>query len=916
MAAVSGAASLIYQVVWMRHLVLVFGSTTLAASTVVAAFLAGLALGAWAWGLAADRQPGQTLALFGLVEAATGLYALASPWLFRGVDALYLAAYPPLASRPALFAGTQFLLTAAVIVPPAALMGGALPLLARRLVVRPAEASGGAGRLYGWNTLGAAAGAALATYGLLPALGLAAAVRLAASANLLVGAFALLLDARTRLQGSPRAPAAPAAAAPDVPRPHGDPGTPPDRLAVYLVLQGFALSGFAVITFEVVWARLLALVVGSSVYAFGSLLVVILAGLGAGSAAYGRRRARPDAHLSAFGTLQVLIGAGAALSLLVVPHLPFQVVRFFPVFADSFAWHAAVQVAAAAVLAFVPAALSGAVFPAVVGGLGGPLARLGRTIGTAYGANTIGTVLGAFLAGFVLIPAVGLRAAMVLGVLATLLAGVPVLAVAIRSPARRAVMMAPAAVALLVVATLPPWPREVFAAGSGFFARLYGSPEVFERAVAAMRLRYYRDGIHATISVDETGGYLFYRTNGKTDASTAPNDTVTQVLLGQLPMLLHPNPQDVFVLGLGTGMTAAAVARYPVRRIDIVELEPAGLEAARLFSQYTRHVLDDPRVRVVVADGRNRLRAAPDRYDVIISDPSDIWIAGIGALYTVEFYQAARARLRPGGVMVQWVHTHSLPPEAFALIVATFRAVFPHTEIWTAAIGDLMLIGSVEALRWDYRRIAGRLEAIPGVREDLQAIGIWHPAAVLAAFALGGDDLDRLTRSVRRLHADDRPVLEFEAPRFLYADTQAPIHGLLSRLRTRPFPPVAGFDPIRDLDADATYLMGFAYASLGRPSLGIPYMERSTAMAPDRPAFFVGLANQYRAVGRPRDAEDAYRRALALDPDHVEALVSLGEILLEAGRPAQALAYAQRALRIAPADERAQALADRARQAR
>ncbi|MDR7522300.1 MAG: fused MFS/spermidine synthase [Armatimonadota bacterium] len=914
MAAVSGAASLIYQVVWMRHLVLVFGSTTLAASTVVAAFLAGLALGAWAWGLAADRQPGQTLALFGLVEAATGLYALASPWLFRGVDALYLAAYAPLASWPTLFAGTQFLLCAAVIVPPAMLMGGALPLLARRLVVRPAEASGGAGRLYGWNTLGAAAGAALA-YGLLPALGLAAAVRLAASANLVVGACALLLDARTRLQVSPRAPA-PAAAAPEAPRPSGDPGTPPDRLAVYLVLQGFALSGFAVITFEVVWARLLALVVGSSVYAFGSLLVVILAGLGAGSAAYGRRRARPDAHLSALGILQVLIGASAALSLLVVPHLPFQVVRFFPVFADSFAWHAAVQVAAAAVLAAVPAALSGAVFPAVVGGLGGPLARLGRTIGTAYGANTIGTVLGAFLAGFVLIPAVGLRAAMVLGILATLLAGVLVLAVAVRSPVRRAVMMAPAAVALLVVVTLPPWPREVFTAGSGFFAKLYGSAEVFERAVAAMRLLYYRDGINATISVDETGGYLFYRTNGKTDASTAPNDTVTQVLLGQLPMLRHPHPQDVFVLGLGTGMTAAAVARYPVRRIDIVELEPAGLEAARLFGQYNRQVLADPRVRVLLADGRNRLRAAPDRYDVIISDPSDIWIAGIGALYTVEFYQAARARLRPGGVMVQWVHTHSLPPEAFALIVATFRAVFPHTEVWTAAIGDLMLIGTIEPLGWDYRRIAGRLEAIPGVREDLQAIGIWHPAAVLAAFALGGDDLDRLTRSVHRLHTDDRPVLEFWAPRFLYADTQAQIHGLLSHLRTRPFPPVAGFDPSRDLDADATYLMGFAYASLGRPTVGIPYMERSTAMAPDRPAFFVGLAHQYRAVGRPRDAEDAYRRALALDPDHVEALVSLGEILLEAGRPAQALAYAQRALRIAPADERAQALAERARQAR
>jgi spermidine synthase len=781
-------------------------------------------------------------------------------------------------------------------------MGGSLPLLARWTMVRQTTIVRGVGSLYGWNTMGAAAGAALATYLLLPVLGLGAATRLAAAGNLIVGAAALLVDARWRTRPAPAFAGAPA------PRPAAA-----DPIAVFLVLQGFGLSGLAAITFEVAWARLLALVIGSSVYAYGTLVVVVLAGLGFGSAWYSRLRIPSGGHAAAFGVIELFIGLAAALSLLTTPRLPFLFMRFFPAFKDTFGWQIGAYLVLTMIVAFVPSLLCGATFPAVVGSIGGAEARVGRTIGTAYGANTIGTVLGAYLAGFVFIPAVGLRAAIVIGVLANLAAGLGVLLRTL-APRRRVPALLPAAAALVVIITLPAWPREVFAAGVGFFAPRYGSVEGMEKFVARFRLLYYRDGINATISVDDTDGMLVYRSNGKTDASTYPTDMANQMLLGYLPMLRHPKPQDVFILGLGTGVTAAAVARFPVRRIDVVELEPAGAEAARFFNQQNRDVLSDPRVRLLLADGRNRLRAAADRYDVVISDPSDVWVAGIGSLFTREFYETVRARLRPGGLMVQWIHTHSFMPEDLALLAATFRGVFPRVEIWTSGVGDLILIGGVDPAGWDYARIAQRMTQTPGATDDLRSIGIWDPAALFGGYVLGAAGVSALVGPVGGVHTDDLPVLEFRTPRWLYVDTTARIGDRLAALRGAPFPEIAGFDPSRQLDADATYLLGFAYASLGRPALGIPYMERSTRMAPDRPAFFVGLANQYREVDRSRDAEEAYRRALALEPTNVEALTALGEVLLEAGQPGRALELARRALRLAPSDARARALATKAQE--
>jgi spermidine synthase len=907
LALASGAASLVYQIVWMRRLVFVFGSAMLATSTVLVVFLGGLALGAWIWGRVADRHAVKALALFGLVEAGIGLYALVSPWAFQAIERLYLAAYPELETWPGCYLALQFLLSALVILPPATLMGGTLPLLARG-VVGHGEAFQGVGALYGWNTLGAASGAAVATYGLLPTFGLTVAVYMAAAVNVLVGAAALLLHAMWRRTASSEL----MAQEPEASVSAGHPSA--GGRHVPLLLFGFALSGLAAITYEIAWTRLLALVMGSSVYGFGTLVVVFLIGLGLGSAIYGRFRLEPSSHLVAFGVMELCLGLGGAASLLIAPALPFVLMHIFPVVREGFGWQIAAYFALAALMAFLPALLMGATFPAVVGGLGGALARVGRSIGTAYGANTVGTVIGAYLAGFVLIPTIGLRWTIIVGVIANLFAGIGVI-LAARPWPRRWPLMAPAAAALAIILTLPPWPREVFAIGTAFFAPMFATTEGLTKGLAGLRLLYYRDGINTTISVDEAGGHLIYRSNGKTDASTYPRDMANQVMLGHVPMFLHPEPRDVFVLGLGTGVTAAAVASHPVRRIDILELEPAAVDAARFFRRQNRDVLDDPRVRVILGDGRNRLLGSPDRYDVVISDASDIWVAGVGSLFTREFYETVRARLNPGGVMVQWVHTNSLAPPEFRLLVATFRAVFPRITIWSPGVGDVLLVGSSEPVPWVYERLVRRFVATPGVAEQLRAIGIWHPATLFGSFVIGEDRIGRLVEGNARLHTDDLPTLEFVTPRSLYVNTPAQLEDMLHRLRGAPFPRIEGFDPDRQMDAELTYLLGFAYASQGRPQLGISYMERSVEMAPLRAPLWVGLGNRYREVGRRRDAEAAYLRAVTAEPQQVEARIALASLVLEEGHAVQALDVAEAALRLDPENARVQDLIARARAA-
>ena len=874
----SGASGLIYEVLWTRRLTHIFGSTTLAVSTVLAAFMAGLAAGSLLLGGWADRNRPRALRAYGLLELAIGAFGFCIPLLLGALEGAYVRLAPLLETSPMLFFVAQFFLAGAVLAVPCALMGGTLPVLARWLVGREEDIPGRVGALYAANTLGACAGTAAATYLLLPLAGVRAGELVAVAINLAAGLSALAL-ARS---GRPSA-AAPALddAAPSDP---DAPVAPAKPARAHLLMAAIALSGFAAMVDEVAWSRLVALIFGSSVYAFGLMLLLFLAGIAIGSALFSRWRNTDPARV--LGLSLVGNAFAALVGIALVPHLPFAYMRGFPAVQGSFLWEQALQILATAPLILPIAILFGVAFPAAVAATA-ELRATGRGVGRVTAWNTAGTVAGAFLGGFVLIPQVGLRASLTLAAAATAVGGVLALARpgAERSRNRAA---AAAAAALVLALVLPSWPRGLLAQGAGFYAAIYGTTQGLRDAEKNSELLFYKDGIATTLSVDRQGPYRFYRSNGKTDASTDPGDMANQLLLGHLPMLLHPAPFDVFVLGLGTGVSAASAARYPVRSIDIADIEGASRLATQLFAPENRNVLADPRVRLLVADGRNALLARDKSYDVIISDPSDVWVAGVGNLFTREFYELARRRLKPGGVMVQWFHMHSLPPEQMKLIVGTFRSVFPSASLWRPNRGDVILMGSVEPLPWDLARLRRRFDTVPGVSDDLRTIGFWHPLSIFAAFVLDGPDLAKMLADVRGFHTDDHPVVEYLSPRAEHQDTTTANDTGVQALQTKRLPPIAGFDEERDLDARARYLLGFGLASIGRADPGIQLMEESVAAEKPDPQFLVGLANQYRAKGWTAKAARAYERALAISAGEPEASLRLAEILRAAGDDAGA----------------------------
>jgi spermidine synthase len=893
----SGASGLVYEIAWMRRLTHVFGSTTLAVSTVLAAFMGGFALGAYRLGKNADRRPERALAFYGLLEFGIAAAALAVPLLLRFAETAYLGIAPLLERMPQLFLVVQFLLVGAVLLVPTALMGGTLPVLSRWLVTRQDEVAKGVAHLYAANTLGAGAGTAVATYFLLPTLGVSETEWIAVAANIAAGAMALVIDRQARITASSAARPESLAADP----PPAEPSSPPVvRLSATAraLLAGIALSGFAAMIDEVAWSRVLALVFGSSVYSFGMMLLLFLVGLSIGSSIFARMRASRPASVFAFAQAGNTAAAFAAIAL--IPHLPTIFLRGFPAVRESFLLLQLWNLLLASGLLLPSAILFGIAFPAAVAATTDSDST-GAGVGRVTVANTIGTVLGAFCGGFVLIPHVGLRATLTAAALATGLAAF-FAARELPAPATKRAVRIAAAAALLIAIVWPPWPLLLLVMGAGFYAPSYPTPEALLAAARREQLLFYKDGVATTLSVDQSGEYRYYRSNGKTDASTHPGDMANQLLLGHLPMLLHPDPKDVFVLGLGTGVSAAAIARYPVRSIEIVDIEAAAREATRTFAAENRDVLSDPRVRLTVADGRNILLSRRKLYDVILSDPSDVWVAGVGNLLTREFYTLARSRLRPQGVMVQWFHMHSLPADQLKLLVATFQSVFPHTTFWRPNRGDVILTGTVDSLPWDYPRLSERVQSTPGVAADLRAMGLWDPLAIFAPFVLEGDDVKRLTGDLHFVHTDDQPILEYLSPRYAYVDTTTVNDAGVQSLQTVFIPPMTRFDPERDVTPRVAYLLGFGHASLGRTESAIRLMEDAVAREPGNAKYWIGLGNQYRGEDRRSRAADAYRRALELVAGEPEAAGNLAALLRADGDDAAAEKVLRGALASAPAE--------------
>jgi spermidine synthase len=412
------------------------------------------------------------------------------------------------------------------------------------------------------------------------------------------------------------------------------------------------------------------------------------------------------------------------------------------------------------------------------------------------------------------------------------------------------------------------------------------------------RVLFYRDGPSGTVSVTQEGPHVFLRVNGKMDAGTDV-DMPTQMMSGHLPLLLHPGPRAALVIGLGSGITAGAVSRHPVERLDVVEIEPAVVEASAFFAAIHGNVLEDPRVRTVIADGRNFLLTTPRRYDVIVSEPSNPWIGGVASLFSVEFFRLARERLAPGGIMLQWLQGYGLHPDDLRMVVQTFRTAFPATSVWNTIRGDYLLLGRLDAAPVDLARLKSRYEANPGVWRDLDRVAIRSWPAVLGFFMLAEDDAARFAEGAG-LNTDDRLPLEFSAPRALYLDTADSNWELVRRFRVAELPAVTPDSQAELERAEVRYGIGAGYLSRRVPQDAWPQFQRALELDPSHAPSLLGAAIAARLLGRPEVALDFTRRVLDREPANAEALFQAGLALAALNRREQAIRLVEQAAALQP----------------
>ncbi|MFQ5720134.1 MAG: fused MFS/spermidine synthase [Acidobacteriota bacterium] len=767
----SGFTALVYQILWMRRLVLVFGATTFAVSTVLTAFMTGLAVGSWGLGRLVDRLPRPLLA-YGLMEIGIGLYAAFLPLFLDGLIPVYRAVWLRFEPGVLSFALLKFVGSMAVLVVPTTLMGGSLPALARWAMCRSSGAGRPIGVLYAWNTLGGAVGTLACGFVLIRVLGVAAVSRATAVTSVVLGGIALWIAWRAPRRAGPTAPSPPARA----PAPEGAAGARSGR--VVPVLVGFGLSGCAALVLEVAWTRVLTLILGGSVYAFALMLAVFLTGLATGAAVVSRVVDRPGRRPE-WLLAGLLTGAGLAAigSLCIFGLLPGAFARLFQLTGGS-RWVLPVAGFALCATVMAPATLFlGGIFPVVIRLTIASGRQVGAKVGRAYAANTVGTIVGAFVGGFIAVPWFGLERTILLAGAIEIGVGA-MLALVLGTGSGRARLLAVAAVmavAVTLAAGRPPWNALLMNSGmylyaaelpAGFDARTFR-----DYTQTAYRELFYREGAIATVLVGEerANGNRFLSVNGKVDASTGA-DMQTQVLSGQLPLLLHPAPRDVLVVGLASGVTAGSVATHPVKQIDIMEIEAAVIEASRLFDAVNNRPLDDPRVHVLVGDGRNSLLFTDRRYDVIISEPSNPWLSGAANLFTREYFDIVARRLAPGGIACQWIQAYSMGLDDLRSLLASFHDVFPHLLVFDLDATDLLILGSSSPLALDRTGLRERMHDLD-VALDLARVGIRAPADLLAWFAFGEGEASSFAAGAG-LNTDDNARIEFSAPWSLYDQTR------------------------------------------------------------------------------------------------------------------------------------------------
>lgn len=775
----SGATALVYEVAWSKYLGFMFGSTIQAQTVVLAVFMGGLALGNTLLSKCADllKRP---LAAYGLLEVLLGVYGFSFDHLFQLFDGLFISVGSKIIDSPNLLLLWKAFLSTILLGIPTVLMGGTLPLLASWLSHHSSDPKRMSARFYSINTLGAVAGTTIAGFFLIQQLGLPETLKTTAFVNIGVGLISMLLGFRQEVDVSERvlSPATDPAA-----EPSGSLSLwKPRSMAVLVMVIGAVSMGL-----EVLASRTLALIFGGSLQSFALVLIAFILGIGLGASVVSSR------YFSRFKPLNVilfcLMGAAVSLSLLVLSVQEWAVIYSQLKFGLAsnprgyFLDRLVVALISILVLG-IPAGLLGSILPMAIRVSSGSVG-LGKQTGVLLTWNTVGAVIGVIVTGFVLMPNLGLPGSFAL--MAAIL-GLITFFLATRNRFRGLQAGAAIVVVLTAFTAFVSGDRWRNVLNSGLFRiRNEITHQRLESRQRETTVLYHKDAADASVAVerpDKRGNETLLRVNGKADAS-AYGDLGTQFLLAHLPFAMRPDSKQVFVFGLGSGITAGALLGHPLQQLTIAENCKPILEAATYFSQWNRGVLTNSRVRLFREDARTVFKLHPQKYDLIVAEPSNPWVAGNASVFSADFYQLALSRLNKGGLMAQWFHVYEMSDSIVFSVIRTFNSVFPYMEIWDSQAGDIILVGSTEP--WESNdKIYSSVFARPQPQSDLEALGIHSPVELWARQLASQANAFALAPS-GRIQTDHHPFLEYLAPLAFFMGNRAETLGMLDE-RTMQLP--------------------------------------------------------------------------------------------------------------------------------
>lgn len=754
----SGIAGLAYQIIWVKLFSQIFGHTIYAVSTVTATFMAGLAIGSYLFGKLADRHD-KPLVLYAIIEAGIGLYAVLLVLLLPTVNAMYIDLFNSFGLSFSAFSFTRLVFSFILLIIPASLIGGTFPVIARYYIRTTDFIKNGTGLLYGINTAGAVLGIFAVSFYLIESVGIRSAVYLTAGLNLLLSLSAFVL------QGS------------DKPGSVSDSRDTDNPVTENFIIYVYALFGFAGLGLEVLWTRELTIVFFSSTYSFAIVLAVYLTGLTTGSLVFSRINLKIKQNEVLFLVITIILFVATFLSLPALRILP-QELFIENVAAGKMTWQKELgtNFLVSFFVLFLPTFFMGAAFPVVCTLYAKSTQNIGIDLGKIYAWNTTGAVAGSLVAGFILIPLLGVAKSV--GIIAVLYG----------------------LIAILIIhkyrITKSAWILTVALAAAGIFLYLAVSiPGQFRPLPSSMSLVYADESPSAEIKVlkhkdNEISLYINEKQQGGTQIEQ------TERWAGEIPLLFHSKPDSVILIGLGTGVTLDGLASGNTKSVTCVELIGSLADASRYFAEINNNVLSNPKVSLVEADGINYLSTVNAKWDIIVSDivqPDDEGAAG---LYSSEFYSICKSRLNDDGYFAQWLILDQVCDHELEIIFSTFKNVFPEMQVYFGQENNLylkiLMIGPARTLKIDPEMLTRNLE---NYKNAFTLAGRTDPLSFLSNFIISGDQI----ANDIPLNTMDQPLLEYSSPRNKWKLNKGIMNiDKLIKMRVPLYQSLPEFEPFRE----------------------------------------------------------------------------------------------------------------------